>query len=91
MRAREASSKCPLVDASRGPEGPGRAGGSSPAANGAYLYPIPRVSPGLATSHAYVNPLVALALGGLVLGEALSTGAAAALLLTLPAVWLLAR
>lgn len=38
----------------------------------AYAYLLRRVRPGLATSHAYVNPLVAVTLGALVMGEAVS-------------------
>lgn len=39
---------------------------------GAYAYLVRRVRPSLATSYAYVNPLVAVTLGALVLGERVS-------------------
>lgn len=40
----------------------------------AYLYLLAHASPALATSYAFVNPVIALALGVLVAGEALSGG-----------------
>ncbi|MBV9850383.1 MAG: drug/metabolite exporter YedA [Armatimonadetes bacterium] len=49
----------------------------------AYVYLLPRVRPALATSNSYVNPLVAVWLGALLLGERVTPPAVLALLLIL--------
>ncbi len=54
----------------------------------AYAYLLRRVRPGLATSHAYVNPVVAVTLGGLVMGEAVSLPGLGGIGLTLAGVLL---
>lgn len=50
-------------------------------AYGAYLFLLPRVSPALGGSHAFVNPFVALVLGWAVAGEVLTTAHAGAMAL----------
>jgi drug/metabolite transporter (DMT)-like permease len=49
----------------------------------AYNFLLANVRPAVATSYAYVNPVVAVALGALVLGEKVSPAAAGALVLIL--------
>ena len=49
----------------------------------AYVYLLPRVRPSLATSYAYVNPIVAVALGIAVENESLNAGAVVASVLVL--------
>ena len=57
----------------------------------AYTYLITRIRPTLATSYAYVNPVVAMALGALFLHEPISGGALVAMGFILAGVALLAR
>jgi drug/metabolite transporter (DMT)-like permease len=56
----------------------------------AYGFLLSRVRPTLATSYAYVNPIVAVGLGALLAGEAVAPAAIAALLLILSGVGLIA-
>ncbi len=56
----------------------------------AYAYLLHRVSPALATSNAYVNPLVAVLLGTSIAGESVSANAALALIVILAGVGLIA-
>ncbi|RYH19135.1 MAG: permease, partial [Alcaligenaceae bacterium] len=59
----------------------------------AYLYLLAHASPAVASSYAFVNPLIALLLGSAVAGEAVSTGewAACGVILLAVLVILLAR
>lgn len=57
---------------------------------GAYAYLLQRVRPALATSNAYVNPVIAVALGAALAGERVSAFGVAALLLILSGVALTA-
>ena len=57
---------------------------------GAYAYLLQRVRPALATSNAYVNPVIAVALGAAFAGERISVLGLAALLLILSGVALTA-
>lgn len=57
----------------------------------AYLYLLAHASPAIATSYAFVNPVIALALGVLVAGEALSGGEWAACGVILAGVLLIFR
>ena len=56
----------------------------------AYLYLLDRVRPALATSYAYVNPLVAVGLGVGLAGETISTVGIVAMVLIVGAVGLVA-
>lgn len=56
----------------------------------AYLYLLKRVRPSLATSYAYVNPIVAVMLGVVLLGEHISPAGMAATLIIVAAVALVA-
>ena len=56
----------------------------------AYVYLLKRVRPALATSNAYINPVIAVALGALLAGEHLSGTEIGALILILAGVVLLA-
>lgn len=56
----------------------------------AYVYLVHRVSPALATSNAYVNPLVAMVLGTTLGGESVAASAAVALIVILSGVGLIA-
>lgn len=57
----------------------------------AYVYLLKQCSPTAVSSHAYVNPVVAVVLGWLVLGETLSIGGAVGSALILLSVYLLLR
>lgn len=57
---------------------------------GAYAYLLQRVRPALATSNAYVNPVIAVALGAAFAGERISSLGILALLLILSGVALTA-
>jgi drug/metabolite transporter (DMT)-like permease len=57
----------------------------------AYLYLLAHASPAIATSYAFVNPVIALALGVLVAGEALSGSECAACGVILAGVLLIFR
>ncbi|HNE01747.1 MAG TPA: EamA family transporter, partial [Plasticicumulans sp.] len=56
-----------------------------------YMYLVSRVRPALATSYAYVNPVVAVLLGVSFGGESISAGGYVAMALVLAAVVLITR
>jgi len=49
----------------------------------AYIWLLHHVRPALATSYAYVNPVIAVAIGALLLGEKFNSSAIGAMLLIL--------